>query len=215
MSSLAFADGGWQQVEPAVRAELSKRYGGARIEWASEPALNAVTRVEGRTENLVAIEAEPSPGVARFFATTGQSRVSGSIGFHAFVPTWVASRRLMPGETIKREDLSRQWIDVSTGLARESRGVLLPADAPIEHLEARQTLLEGGFVTSAAVRRAPDLRKGEPLKIRLQSGAIEVTAQGVAEESASQGETVRVQSLKTHRTLVGRLLEDGSVEVRL
>ena len=207
---------GWATVESSVRRELAARYGGAKIEWTSAPTLNGEVPAPAPGQSRVQIESEPAPGVVRFVVSGfGGARTTGSIGFRAYTPAWIALRRIMPGEALRADDLSRRMIDVSSGLAHENRTLLLPEEARLETLEARHTILEGSFITTAAVKRAPDVRKGESLKVRLQAGALELSSQGIAEESGSRGDTVRVQILKTKRTLVGRLLEDGSVEVRL
>jgi flagella basal body P-ring formation protein FlgA len=226
LSAFGKASSRLHALDQALSRELSGRYPGATVEWTADPILNeqspspsqrTVGGSSASSEEWIVEEAsEPSPGVLRFTAKTPRgARVSGSLGFKALVPAWIVTRRVMPGEALRGEDAMVRNLDVTSGLAHESRALLLSAETRIEGLEARQTLVEGGMLTTASVRKAADLRKGEPVKIRLLSGALELSSQGIAEDSARHGDSVRVQVSKTKRILVGRLQEDGSVEVRL
>jgi flagella basal body P-ring formation protein FlgA len=133
--------------------------------------------------------------------------------FSALFPAWIAKRRILPGERVSEADLTRSEIDLARGLARESRGLILDADAELGPLEARQTVLAGQWVTTSAVQRVPDLRRGELVRVRLISGGITLMTQASAVEAGYVGSSLRVLTQKTKRDLVGKLGGDGVVEV--
>ena len=59
------------------------------------------------------------------------------------------------------------------------------------------------------------VRRGEPVQLRYHRDGITITATGKALRNAGAGETVRVFSEATRRTLDGRAIEPGVVEVDL
>jgi flagella basal body P-ring formation protein FlgA len=108
-----------------------------------------------------------------------------------------------------------QEVNVASGLAHEYRGILLSSAEDLSRLEARQTLLEGGVVTATAVRRIPDLRRGDAVRIEVISGDVHLSAPALALEPGVINQKIKVQTLKTKRELVGLLRSGGTVEVRL
>ena len=82
-------------------------------------------------------------------------------------------------------------------------------------LESRQTILEGYFLTTNAVQRLPDVRRGDPVTLKLISGELQLTTQGIAQEPASIRSNVRVMVLKTKKEMVGKLQDSNTVEVKL
>ncbi len=156
--------------------------------------------------------ADLSRGEARFRFDDG---AEGSIGFSAWIRAKVATRRILPGERLRAEDFVAQTIDEAVGRAREVRGLILSEETDVDRLEAFHTILQGQFVVTSAVRKLPDLKKGEPVRIRLVSGDVTLTAPGIADEAAYLDAQVRVMSIKSKRMMMGRLRADSVVEVRL
>jgi len=131
------------------------------------------------------------------------------------MPAFVAKRRVLPGERLVRDTFDQREIDVSQGMARESRGLLLDRGVALETLEARQTILEGSYALSSAVQRVPDVKRGEAVQLRMRSGSVLLSTQGQAEEPGYLEGQIRVMSQKTKRSLVGKLVATGVVEVQL
>ena len=104
---------------------------------------------------------------------------------------------------------------MATGPIREYRGILVPADGDFSKLQTRQTLLENQFVTTSAIERQPDVRKGDSVRLDLLSGDLQLSTQATASENGSIGDRVRVLTTKTKKEVVGTIREDHSVEVRL
>jgi flagella basal body P-ring formation protein FlgA len=196
-----------------IKQEISKQYPGSRIELTSEfhwirgGLSSQITKVE--------IVAENKRGEVQFIARDGQNVSEAWISFAAWAPTWIAKRRIMPGERLHSEMFIVQDVNVAVGMAREYRGIILSHDTDVSGYEASQTILEGQFPMTSGVRRVPDLRRGEAIQIRMVSGGVTLSTSGVAEEPSYVNQSVRVMASKTKRSMTGRLLPEGVVEVRL
>jgi flagella basal body P-ring formation protein FlgA len=141
-----------------------------------------------------------------------------SVGFVPFsvkAEAIVSKRRILPGAPLQKEDFVVQKVDVTTGFLAEVRGLFLNKDEPVQGLEARNTLLEGQPVLVNAVQRIPALKRGEPVRLKVLSGTVALVTDGIADEPGHINQKIRVISRLTKRTLVGRLVEGGTVEVEL
>jgi flagella basal body P-ring formation protein FlgA len=201
-----------------IRSELGKVFPGARIELSSEIRMirgELPVKVKSirfisdnlRGEAIFALQGENKQGVS--------VDTEVSAGFLAWTPAWIAARRILPGERLSPELFNLREVNVATGLPRELRGVILPKTVDVSQLEARQTVLEGQFAVTTGVRKVPDIRRGDAVRIHIRSGGLTVTTSGVSEEPAYYDSNLRVLTTKTKRELVGKLTKDGVVEVRL
>ncbi len=197
-----------------VKGDLSKRYPLARIQlgdirWAGHHAPAAATAVR--------IIGEIAPGELQISAVTSKGEIEGRVPFAAWTAALIATRRVLPGQRLAEDMFRVGEVNVAQGYAREFRGAILPIDSgkELSRLEARQTIMEGSFALSTAVQRIPDVRRGESVSVHLVSGAMTLKTMAVAEEPAYVDGQLRVLTLKTKRVLVGKLMQDGSVEVKL
>lgn len=198
-------------LQEGLGARLVERYPGARIElsdFAFPAGLNGLVPSLARE---VRITSESGQGTVTFVA----DGVEGSARFHAWVPAWIPIRRIAPLQKISRDQFARREVDVAAGRLRELRGSFLPSDAELDRLESRQTLLEGEVVLSTAVSPTPDVRRGDPVRVRLISGEILLSTQATAVENGYLQKSIRVLTERTKRELVGRLIEGRTVEVTL
>lgn len=165
----------------------------------------------------VSLLGETSRGEMMFAVADADGHRAGDgwAAFSAWQPAQVAVKRVLPGERIAAEQFVRREVNVATGAAREVRGLILDPETGISGLEARQSVLEGQILLSSAVQRIPDIRRGDTVRVHLISNGLSLSTQGRAEESASKGSQVRVTASRTKRELVGRLLDNGVVEVKL
>ncbi len=124
-------------------------------------------------------------------------------------------RRVYPNTKLKNEDFKEIELNVASGVAREYRGVMVSAGTDLGGQQSRQTILEGQFVTSSAIEKQPDLRKGDLVRLDLTSGDLTLSTQATVSESGSIGDRVRVITSKSKKEVVGRVREDRSVEVNL
>ncbi len=135
--------------------------------------------------------------------------------YEAWVKVPIALHRIYPNTQLKTEDFKIGSINVSTGQAREFRGVLASADTMVDRMETRQTILEGQFLVTSAMQKKPDVRRGDLVKLELNSGELSLSTQAVIQESAAVGDRVRVLTVKTKKEVVGTLRDDHSVGVNL
>jgi flagella basal body P-ring formation protein FlgA len=206
------ADSLQEKLKKGIQAKLGSA--AARIEfssplrWAkSEAPADEVERVE-----VLAVNAR---GEAQFVAKSKDAAAQGTVSYSAWVPARVATRRVMPGETLHSESFMTQEVNIATGQAYEFRGVILPIDADVNALESRQTILEGHFLSSSAVRKVPDVRRGDIVRIHLISNGVTLSTLGVAEETGYLNNPLRVMTQKTKRELLGQLSPGRIVEVKL
>jgi flagella basal body P-ring formation protein FlgA len=194
--------------------EVSKLYPNAKISF-----LNEINWVRGdHLDDSVGLSVigDDSRGNIHFSITHQSGAISeGWVAFAAWVPARVPIQRIKPGQALSPELFVTQEVNVSTGPAREYRGVILPADYDLNGLEAMQTILEGQFLTSSSVQRVPDVRRGDSIRIHLISGELTLSTLGIAEEPAYMNKQVRVMTTKSKRELSGYLRSGGVVEVKL
>lgn len=203
-----------KKVDDLVKAELSKRFVDAAIEL-----LPGSTFPSGRDDLVltqVRILSESGTGTADYSAIYSDGTTAiGQVRFSAMVPTFVASKRVHPGEKLSRGDFQIQPINVAQGLAYQYRGVMLGAKEKIEGLQARQTILEGQYPLTNGVERIPDIRRGDPVELKIVSGDIQLSTMGQVQEPGYLNQNVRVLTQKAKKELVGKLKAGGIVEVRL
>ena len=174
-------------------------------EIASINELSGVRLVEDRASGIALFELTSSDG----------SIIKIQTPYQALVQTPVAIHRIFPNTHLKKEDFKIENLNVATGIARDYRGAIIYDLAKLDQMETRQSILEGQFVVVNAVQKQPDVRKGETVKLELTSGDLTLTTSAVIQESASVGDRVHVLTLKSKKEVVGKVLEDHSVEVIL
>ncbi len=203
------------QLKKMIKLELAKAYPEAQVEVYGHPRWLTDRSIE--SPRRVTLLGDDSKGHIHF-SVQGENfsnDAEGWFSFSAWTMGRVATKRIRPGEVLDVGSFVEQKIDVAVGSAREYRGVILPATVPTSKLESLQTILEGQFLTSTAVRRIPDVRRGDPLQVQIESSGLLIRTSGVAEEPSYVGRTIRVQTLRAKRELTGQLLEGGVVEVRI
>jgi len=206
-------------LEVLLKKEISKNFSGARVQFTSP-----VQWVRGQLPDQVMTTTflgTDGKGNAHFNITgihlvdNAEVYAEAWVGFSAWIPGRVSVRRIHPGEPLRPEEFASQQIDISSGQAFEFRGVLLPEDVRVEKLEAVQSILEGQFLLSTAVRNIPDIRRGDSVRIHLKSGELLLTTLGIAEEPGYLKRQVRVMTTKNKREFLGELQAGGIVEVNL
>ena len=210
-----------ESIPTLIKGKIKERFDGARIELTSPLSWQGEAPQTTSVES-VNVLGESTPGVVQFSVTlkpseAGESTTAtGLVRFAAFVPAKVAVKRVLPGERLQANHFKSQEVDVATGMGREYRGIIVEAAQDLERLESRQTILEGQFLVSSAIRRVHDLRRGDPVRIELQGDSgLRVSLTGTAEESGYANESVHVITHRTKKSLIGKLRSDGLVEVQL
>jgi flagella basal body P-ring formation protein FlgA len=198
-----------------IKGELQAKIPSAKIELTG-PA-RWVSGTPGAQEiSAVRVLGTSSKGEAQIAIRLADgSRAEGFVPFSAWVPARVAVKRILPGETLAQEMFVTQDVNVASGQAYDLRGVILSHSSEVAGLEARQTVLEGTFLTTSAVRKVPDVRKGDAVRIRIQTEGVHLSTIGIAEEPGYIDGRVRVMTQKTKREFIGQLAVGRVVEVKL
>jgi hypothetical protein len=129
------------QLKKMIKLELAKAYPEAQVEvyghprWLTDRSLESPRRV--------ALLGDDSKGHIHF-SVQGENFSNDAEGWFSF-SAWtlgrVATKRIRPGEVLDVGSFVEQKIDVAVGVAREYRGVILPATVPMSKLESLQTIL--------------------------------------------------------------------------
>ena len=222
ISKLALANVGAQSIswQKEVRAELSKRFSGARIAYLSDwqwkgqeiTTINRVVSISENSKGEVTVELEGTT-----VESTRLQRSQVVAAFSAKIRAFVATRRIQPQEKLTPEIVSLQEIDVTQGMNAEIRGMLLTQDQEknIANLETRQTLLENQAVVTTAVQKIHDIKKGDPVRVKLISGDVILNTSGISSESGYRDGMIHVLTLPSKKDIVGKFVGNGMVEVRL
>jgi flagella basal body P-ring formation protein FlgA len=202
------------KIESSLRDALAKRFSGAAIEFL--PGSTFPSGRDALTLSAVRILSESGTGTADYSAIYSDgSTALGQVRFSAMVPTFVASKRIHPGDKLSRGDFQIQPVNVAQGMAYQYRGVMLPTKQKIDGLQARQTILEGQYPLTSGVERIPDIRRGDSVELKILSGDVQLSTLGLVQEPGYFGDSVRVLTQKTKKELVGKLTKGGIVEVKL
>lgn len=203
------------QLREDIRKEICKIYSNARIELTG--AFQWQQGGQPREWDKLQIYEQKGKGLISFSLKDKEtSKTSqGSVLFAAWVPGVIAIRRIQPGESLNDTLFEQQDLNVAVGSVHDFRGLLVPKEITVSTLEARQTIMEGQFLLTSAVRRIPDIRKGDAVQIVIVSGGLTLVTTGIAEESGYLHGTLRVLASKTKKILVGKLNSSSSVEVKL
>lgn len=202
-------------LEQLITREISRKYPAARVEligpvrWTRGAQPQPVAAVQVLSEN--------AKGEAQILAR-GENGVTaeGWISYSAWVSARVAIKRVRPGEVLRPESFTMQEVNLAAGRGFDFRGLILDAqESELGGFEARQTILEGQFLTQSAVQRVPDIRKGDTVRIEVDTGGLVITTTGIADEPARLNGPLRVITSKTKRTLTGQLTSGNVVEVHL
>lgn len=92
-----------------------------------------------------------------------------------------------------------------------ARGAMAIEDA--SGMEAARNLQAGMVVRQTDLMRPQLVRRGEPVSIRLVSGSLVITAAGRALTGGGKGDSVRVVTNNTSRTLDGTIESSGTVRI--
>jgi flagella basal body P-ring formation protein FlgA len=202
-------------LKEEIRKEIAKLYPNTEIELKG--SIDWISGAPSATPGTPVLLNEGVSNAAYFSIGTKHmpSYAEGRVKFSAWLSARIAIRRILPLEPLKSELFHKQNIDVSTGQAHELRGLIITDSADLSNMEAVQTIIEGQPLVATAIRRVPDIRRGESVKIELKSQGMTLSTLGIAEEPAYINRQVRVMTLKNKRELLGRLQPGGVVEVNL
>jgi len=198
-------------LQDIVRSEIAHQYIGARIEITQ--SLRLIQGTLPAQIQTVRVINEPVHGEAILSVNDGAAQIRAT--YTAMVPALVAKVRVSPNQRLSADMFIHQDVNVATGMAYELKGLILPQEENVAGLQTRQTIMDGQFLTSTAVEKVPDVRKGDDIRIHIISGDLNLTAGGTAAEPGYINNTIKVIVAKTKHELTGLLQADGVVEVKL
>ena len=124
----------------------------------------------------------------------------------AEVRTSVLVHGVEKGESITAADLTEAMIP-----AAAARGGLVPAD--IAGMAASRRLVAGSVLRAADLVRPHLVRRGEQVTVSIRRGGLIITSAGRALADAAMGDTVRVVTASTSRTI--EAVVEGNAAVRI
>lgn len=117
----------------------------------------------------------------------------------------VPTRTIRPHSLIMPEDVTVKPVTVSGAIGDP---------AQVIGMEARVALYPGRPMQPEDVRPPALVERNAIVTLRFSQGGLVIATEGRALGRAAVGETVRVMNLGSRNTVSGRVMDDGSVEVR-
>lgn len=201
-------------IESTLRGELGKRFARAEITFLAGSTFPV--EHDGVSLKQVRILSEAGTGTVDYSVIYSDgSSALGQARFSAMVPTFVAMKRIRPGDKLARADFQIQSVNIAQGVAYQYRGVMFSANDSVDGLQARQTILEGQYPLTSGIEKVPDIRRGDVVQVKILSGDIALSTMAVVQEPGYLDQNLRVLTQKTKKELVGQLKKGGIVEVVL
>lgn len=203
-------------LEQKLTSEIQKRFPRAKIELLSGQKQDLPSN-----ENVLSVKyiGDNPQGLASMAIFHKQNDVVTEtkiqVPFRATLKVAIASKRLKFGERISVQDFRFEEVDVTSGMNREIIGLMITDSHQVSNHEAHQTIIEGQSILSSAIIPIPDVKRGDPVKLKVLAGALSVQSSGIAQEASYEGQNIRVMNLKTKKELSGILREGRIVEVAL
>ena len=195
---------------PWYQRLLADRFPGARIEL--EDPQNLLASQPCTTQNAQMI----SEGPQGYFRVRCGQTFDQVFRMKAWTQAAIATRRIHTGERLSNDQFKVMEVDVSFGQFRPYREAMLNLTTQdLQQFQSSQTIIEGSPILSAAIKKIPDVKRGDGVRLQVKSGEIYFSLQGVAAEDGRLGDPLRVYTEKSRRELVGKLTSVGTVEVSL
>jgi flagella basal body P-ring formation protein FlgA len=143
-------------------------------------------------------------------AKNGQELAGGQVRMriHKYADVVVASDRIVRNEELDTSRFIIQRMEV-TNLIEQPLTDL----AELANYRAKRNLRMGTIVTSSAIEAIPDIERGHETVIVYDDGYCHITAPGVALQSGSVGEYIKVKNKATRKIIIARVIDDGEVAV--
>jgi flagella basal body P-ring formation protein FlgA len=199
-------------VRAAIVQAVAQRLGGKADVIVTSLEIRSAGALEGQ------LRAIPEPGARigrpSVFSLTlvgraGARRIGSAVADLEAVADHVRVRRVVSrGEVLDDAALESMRGPVTDVLLRT-----LPGLANVSGARATRDLESGDVVTAERVAAAPTVRSGQQVALTARIGQVEVRTIGVATANAALGDVIRVVNPESRRTVVGRVVAPGEVEV--
>lgn len=175
----------------------------------------------GTVDTRLRLPACPAP---EFFLTNGSHPWGhGTLGARCETPAWnlylsyqarltgpalVARRPLAANQAVGQADVASRKVEI-----QHDPGLLLADLDAYRNAVLIRPLPVGAPLRTDAFRRPPAIRAGQRVRIVVEGRGFLVSQEGVAQQNAATGETVRLR-VPSGRYVQGIAQEDGSVRIR-
>ena len=82
-------------------------------------------------------------------------------------------------------------------------------------MQLTRAIAAGAPITGANVEALPVVRRGQKVKMIIESGTLHVTATGLAHSDGKLDQMIKIQNINSNKTVHGRVTGPGIVEVLL
>jgi flagella basal body P-ring formation protein FlgA len=152
-------------------------------------------------------------------------------------PSVFALSEAAPGQRARRVGSATASVTVdavhAVAVRGFSRGAVLTADGiredtgavagvPFRPLPLRQVIVgarltrdvaEGSMITDLNIKAVPYVRSGEVVTVHARLGSVQAEGRAIASQSGGPGDLIRLVNPESRRTLQGRVVAPGEVEV--
>jgi len=119
----------------------------------------------------------------------------------------VASRQLLAGTVLSRDDLQLQRRDVA-----QAGGLHVSSIEDVVGMKLKSTVRSGAPLRSNQLDKVPVVRSGQLVSIVAESTGFKITVTGRAKSSGGIGDLIRVENMSSHREFPARVLDSATVE---
>lgn len=121
----------------------------------------------------------------------------------------VPSQIIYPGQTIGNAGLQEKMFTIKASAAAS---YAMSAEQLVGKV-ARKTLLPGQPILVTAVNEPNLVQRGVPVALVYDTGALVITAKGIAMEPGHSGDFIKVRNIDSGIIVSGTLLADGTIQV--
>jgi flagella basal body P-ring formation protein FlgA len=82
-------------------------------------------------------------------------------------------------------------------------------------MQLTRAIAAGAPITGANVETLPVVRRGQKVKMFIESGTLHLTATGLAHSDGKLDQMIKIQNINSNKTVHGRVTGPGIVEVLL
>lgn len=130
------------------------------------------------------------------------------VRIEVFTDLVVSTREIMRDAVIGSDDVTvtSKWMDTAPA------GILTDAAEAVGK-KAVMRLNAGTEISRTMLRSAPVVKKGEVVRIVLESGPMVISAVGLCQEDGAKGDLVRVQNISSKKIIFARVMGSSLVRV--
>lgn len=145
------------------------------------------------------------PFVYNFNGKSERGVLTGFARVQKIVP--VAARTLRSGVQFKATDIEFLWRDVTF---KEMDVVLMDE---ILSSQGRNNIAKGSVIVRVDLTKHQVVQAGQPLKLMVRQGDLEVSMDAVAQQAGAQGDRIRVRIPRTNKTASALIVDSQTAEL--